>query len=381
MARRLVVFAFATLLLGACGGDGSPDAGFDASPDVDAGGPPDAGFDAGADAGSDAGPLDAGSDAGALDAGGATTTFPPRDLRCMAGTTPPCATTEPTRSDAERTVVVPRDMAPGTYTYVIRTWSMPEASFAGTAAGFNLDGLDSGSGSTALDANCEELGLDYHSLRDPSHVGIDNAMSSLVTTIEGLLDAATCPGMVVDGCLDATFARGIAEGTFLVLLELTGVESFEHDDDVQVALYVGAVPGGGAPTLEADGRIAAGQAFDTVRELTPPTTGDIFEGRLRVRWPDTLVLPGSAGVLLPLQLDAPELRGTVDATQIGLGVVGASTEVDFLVAQAEAAMPGIGGTVRSVLESIADFEPTTDPFICARVSSGYFFDAVSASRR
>lgn len=376
-----------TLWLAGCGGDslsdaGDPgsDAGFDAGPGDDGGfdagfdaGPSDAGFDGGFDAGFDAGPFDGGPSMSVL--------FPPRDFRCAVGDPAPCPTTVPLQTDAERTIDVTPEMPAGTYTFVIRTWSAPEPSFAGTAAGFNLDALDSGDGSTALDADCEEFNQDYASLRDPGHEGVDNAFASLIPTVESLLDAASCPGMTTDGCLDATVAAQIADGSFLILVELTDVDGNTNDDDVGVTLYAGAVPGGGAPALAADGRLAPGQTFDTTGTLATTTRGDIFEGRLRVHFGGSVTLPTTAAMLAPLRLDFPELRATVDGTGLALGVVGATTDVDFLVAEAEAMMPGIGPTVRSVLESVADVEPTADPAVCSRLSSGYLFDAVPAVRR
>ncbi|MCA9604108.1 MAG: hypothetical protein KC619_00815 [Myxococcales bacterium] len=387
--RRLLLWSLVLGLVG-CGGEPTPDAGFDAGPSEDGGsdagfdgGRPDAGFDAGpSDAGFDAGPSDAGSDAGPFDAGPVMSVlFPPRDFRCTTGAPEPCPTTLPLRTDAERTIDVTPEMAPGTYTFAIRTWSAPEPSFAGTAAGFNLDGLDSGGGSVAVDADCEEVSQDFTSVRDPGHEGIDNAFASLIPTVELLLDASTCPMMMSEGCLDATLAARIADGSFLILVELTDVDGFTYDDDVGVALYAGAVPGGGAPMLAADGRLAPGQTFDTAGTLVATTRGDIFEGRLRVAFGPSLTLPMGADLLVPSRLDGAELRATVDATGLALGVVGGTTEVDLLVAQAVAIMPDIEPTVRSVLEAVADVEPTADPAICARVSSGYFFDAVSASRR
>jgi len=382
--------ALLALALGAaaCGGEdpSGADAGSDAGPSL-----PDAGtFDAGGrDAGSDGGAGDAGldaatgSDAGPFFDGGASmeVTFPPRDLRCATGAMPVCVTDVSLRTEAERTVTVPRDMPPGTYTYVVSRWSIPEPGFTATAAGYNLDSLNSGAGSTALDATCEELVEDYTSLRDPGHVGVDNALGGLVPTVEALLDPATCPSMDTDGCLDASLARAIADGDLLLLVELSGVDSFTHDEAVQVTVYEGAVPGGGAPAVDGSGRLAPGQTFDTASTLIGPMSGDIFDGRLRVRFAGPLELPMTTSLLVPLRLDAPELRATVSPTTLDLGNVGATTTVDFLVAQAAAVMPDIEETVRAVLENVADIDPSPDPAVCERVSSGYFFDAVSASRR
>lgn len=371
---------------------GGTDAGSDAGPmtrpdagpaPLDAGGS-DAGFDAGlGDAGFDAGPGDAGFDAGPFDGGlSMSVTFPPRDFRCTIGATRPCVTDQNVRTEPERTVDVTRDMPARTYTYAIASWTIPEASVAGTAAGFNVDSLDSGEGSAEADANCEEYYSDFRSLRDPGHEGIDNALEGLVPTIEALLDPASCPSGSAAGCLDDLLAEAIADGSFLVLVEITGVDSFTYDEAVTVTLYEGIVSGGGAPMVDGSGQLAPGQTFDTGATLVGPTPADIFDGRLRVRFPGRLTLPMTASLLLPLQLDSPEVRATASPTTLDLGVVGATTEVDTFVAQAALVMPGIEETVRSVLENVADVDPSVaDPYICERLSSGYFFEAVSASRR
>ncbi|MBX3270183.1 MAG: hypothetical protein KF729_07970 [Sandaracinaceae bacterium] len=394
--RALALLSLLALSSAGCDGESPTDGGVarDAGEDRDGGGTLDAGSDAGPpsmdagerdagerDAGEDdAGEDDAGADAASSDAGLAGTTFPPRDFRCAAGATPPCATSVPLLDDAARTVELTRDMTPATYTFVISAWAAPAPSFAGAAAGFDLDGLDSGGGAAA-GATCEELAADYTSLRDPGHVGVDNALLGLVGLIESLMDPASCPGGVTAGCLDATYAASIARGELLLLVEVSGVDSLTYDEAVDVALYLGAVPGGGAPALGGDGRLAPGQRFDTVATLAAAAPGDVFDGRLRVRFPGTVSLPSVGMLLVPLVLDGLELRANLTTAGLALGVAGATTEVEAIVTQAEALMPGIGATVRSVLHTVSDVAPmAADPQVCDRLSSGYFWDAVPASR-
>lgn len=341
----------------------------------------DAGFDAGEDR-PDAARMDAGFDAGPFDGGPEmTVTFPPRDFVCGAPASAGCATTVPLRSVTERTVTVTRDMRPTTLTYVIGTLSILEASSAGTAVGFNLDGLDSMEGSILISADCEEFNPDFASLLDPGHVGVDNTFQGLVATIESLLDASMCPGMTTDGCLDVTIQEQILDGTLLLLVEVTNIDSFAYDESVEVALYAGAVPGGGMPMLLGGGGLAPGQTFDTVSTLVAPTFGDIFDGRLRVRWTGMVTLLPGGSLLLPLQLDDPELRADISTAGLALGVMGGTTSIDYLVTAASALMPGIEDTLGAIFEGIADVTPTSDPVICANISSGYLLDAVPALRR
>ncbi|HJL14331.1 MAG TPA: hypothetical protein RMH99_01675 [Sandaracinaceae bacterium LLY-WYZ-13_1] len=430
----ILVFGTLALLAGCGGGNDHADAGLDAGPTMDATPGEDAGGerDAGEDAGSidasavvDAGPPtdggpddDAGgsaadaalSDAGAFDAttpldadlpdagpradggplpfdaswfdgGGPTThTFPPRDFVCAGS--PLCATTVPLRSVADRTVTVTRDLPSVTLTSVVQILEVPEES-SGAAVGFNLDALDSGAGSTAPSADCEEFNQDFTSVSEPGHVGVDNTFQSLVPTVEGLLDASDCPGGTTVGCVDAQVAAQIASGELLLIVEVTGVDSLLHDPEVQVSIHLGSVPGGGVPLLDASGLLAAGQSFDAVATVAGPVTGDIFHGRLRAEL-GTLMLPAATGTMLSLfpgQLDRAELRADVGPSGLTRGNLGGSTPVEWYVTEVSRIMPGIEATVRSVLESVADVTPTAaDPAICADVSSGMRLATVSAVR-
>ena len=373
------------VLAAACGSEShDADAGEDAAPGLDAARPDAGSMDAGRDASSDAAAVDAPFDAG-VDASGdagpfAMYTFPPRDFVCSSSLIP-CVTDTPSTSDAERTVAVRRDVPRLTHTYVLSQMAVPQATSAipPRAAGYNLDGLDSGDGSTSASATCEEYNQDYESLRDPGHIGADNALQSLVPTIESLLPVASCPGATTDGCLDATIAQQIAGGTLVLLVEITGLDSYTYDADVDVAVYRGVVSGGGLPVLDGSGRVAAGQTFDTVSTLATSASADIFAGRLRVRWA-TLLLPMDPGLLLPSRLERVELRANVAADALAFGQIGGTAPIDDFVTRAEAIMPGIGATVRSVMEAISDVTVTSDPIVCADVSAAIVFEGVLATR-
>lgn len=324
------------------------------------------------DAGGDGGVLVDGSIPDGGSSGG--TVFPPRDFVCTAGAPTPCPTTVPLRSAAERTVTVTADMPSTTLTYVVHVLGMPSESPGAAAAGFNLDGMDSGLGSDSPSADCAEYATDYASTVDVGHLGVDNAISSLVPTIESLLDSEGCPP---EGCVDGALAASIADGSLLLLIEIAGVESLVHDADVTVTLYAGAVPGGGPPLLDA-GRLAAGQTFTTASMIGAPTSGDIFHGRLRVR-PGSVVLPSTSAGGLPLitPLDRAELRADVTLTGLSRGHLGGTTPVSWYVAATD---PDLADSVRSILEAFADITPGADPMVCADVSSGFTLSAVPANR-
>ena len=323
--------------------------------------------DAGVDAGTDAGPFDAGM----------LVLFPPRDFVCVEGPEP-CPTTRPLLSEAERTVAVTRDFPPTTFTYIISVLQMPEAA-GGSAMGFNLDGFDSGLGSTDPVASCERSNQDYSSGLDPSHVGVDSTLQEMIPLFESAVAATDCPGTSTEGCFNRLLQRGVEDGAGLLLIEVREVESFTHDEAVEVTLHRAALPTGETLRLAGDEGLAPGQTFLSQEVLLTSSTADIFRGRLRVRW------TGHLPIVLPLfdvgttNFSDPELRGQLTRDRITLGVIGGATEVESLVSRVAATMPEVADTVRTILESASDLHPLADdPHVCNDVSAGFTFEAVSA---
>ena len=108
----------------------------------------------------------------------------------------------------------------------------------------------------------------------------------------------------------------------------------------------------------------------------------MWNGRLRVQWPrvDIPALGGAVTVFIR-QLSAAELRGDLTMSGLSRAHLGGTASVNDLVAQAVAIMPGIGATVRSVLEGVADVNVmVADPTICADIGSGLDLSGVSATR-
>ncbi|MCA9610057.1 MAG: hypothetical protein KC619_30885 [Myxococcales bacterium] len=334
--------------------------------------------------------LIAGALVGACD-GGTTTpstvTFPARDFTCAAGAAMPCATDTPATTDEARTVEAPAGFDDRTLTYVIGTVALPEATpdpdgegpQRGQAAGFNVDDMDSGNGSDAIDANCEEFNQDFVAVTDSNHAGVDNALQGLVGTIEGLLNAADCPGMMTAGCLDATLQQQILDGSLILLVEVSGVNDFMYDSSVTVQMHLGQVPGMGMPMEGSGGGLAGGQTFESTMALGSPVTGDIFAGRLRVATP-MLPLSIMAGDFnLTLQITQAQVRFNITETAMTNGAIGGVVTVDAIVMAASALMPGIEDTVRSVVESVADVDPGSDPAVCTALSLGLTFSGVDAT--
>ncbi|MFK7986136.1 MAG: hypothetical protein AB8I08_08895 [Sandaracinaceae bacterium] len=328
----------------------------------------------------DAGPPDAGlADAGEPDAGPpAMWTAPARDWVCASTDTPPCATTEPSESEAARTVELLNDFDGDTLTYVLSALSAPDDASALASAGFNLDGMNSGPG---FEGDCETFSADFSGIEDSSHRGVDNAYQRLLATIDALLDAGDCGGST-DGCLERSLSAEIAAGRFVVLIEIDGVDSLDNDDDVRVSLYEGSWSSSEAPSTE-DGTLAPGQSFETERTIVDAAVGDIYRGRLRVRTPSATLptLMGLAAGRIPRELDRVELRFDVEAASLGRGILGARTDVDVIVASVIGSDPSLEETVRGVLDSLADVSPSADnPQVCDAVSVGYVLGAVSAVR-
>jgi hypothetical protein len=314
--------------------------------------------------------------------GGETLTFPARNQVCASGATPPCETTEPAAGEAMMEVEQPETfmMEPTSATYVVSVIDIPEAS-GGAAPGFNLDGLNSGEGSTASDATCEEFNPDFVNSVEADHVGVDNALQGLVGTIEGLLSASDCPGGTTDGCLGATLQEQIAEGSLILLMEVSGINDFQFDSEVELQLFLGAVPGDGMPMVGGDGQLAADQEFEVAQMLGDPVAGDIFQGRLRATTPTLTITVDTGDFMLPLMISNAEVRFDISESSLDNGQIGGFLRTEDIIAAASEIMPGIEETVRSVIESVADVQPSAaDPAICDSVSVGLTFGATTATR-
>src|SRR5690606_32774963 len=129
-----------------------------------------------------------------------------------------------------------------------------------------------------------------------------------VSAIEWLVPREDCPGMLGSGCLDATIEGALRAGATVILLEVSGLDSFVHDPEVVVSLYEGAWGGAAPPPRDGLDRPAPGQLFRPVRALGPSTRGDVFRGRLRADF-DHLELPLPAPV--PRALRRVSVRGAL----------------------------------------------------------------------
>lgn len=309
---------------------------------------------------------------------GAPVVFPPRDFVCAPGDAPPCRLSEPREPVEARSVCVREELDGVTLAYVVDSIRVPQAVDR-VAIGFDLDGIDSGRGSRG--STCEERQPDFTG-SEPEIGGVDNVIEGLVTTFESLMDLSDCPDLSFDGCLDARLREDIRAGALLVAVELTDVDSLEHDPDVGATLFAVRTEDG---PLAIDGsaddpaaRAATGQTFVIVRPITERGRASILRGRLRARWP-SLVLPQS-GIGYPDVYERTELEADVTERALSNAVLGGLVRVSVFAEQIAAREPMYGAFARGILEDVADVTPSrSDPRTCEQLSAAYALEAVAAS--
>jgi hypothetical protein len=353
--------------------------------------------------------------------GASGTLFEERDFVCAAGATQPCDTTTPRSSDDARTVEETADMTDTTLTYVVDFLSIPRA-MSGQAPGFNLDGIDSGAGSTEPGVTCERYQPDYTSVFDNGHVGVDNALAGLLGSLQSFIPVANCPNGMQEGCLDAILAEQIADGSVLLLVELTGVNSLTYDSDIQMQLVLGGLPAGSgtaclvdadctatgerclgsaptaatpemgtcetAPTLEGattttgvhvGGRLAAGQTYTRVMPLGAPVAGDIFAGRVRATTASLTLEIDAGELVIPLEITSPEVRFNVSTTGLTDGAIGGVVQNQAILDAVEMFAPDFLEAAQGLIENAADVNPSaTDVETCTALSVGIRFEGTTA---
>lgn len=256
-----------------------------------------------------------------------------------------------------------------TQTYVVSTIRIPNVMGSGssaTAAGFNLDGRNDDGSDTS---SCVGLTPDYLSSNDSGETGVDNALASLVPTIEMLLSGST---------LDETLAGQIADGSLLLIMQVQDIDTYTgNDPDVTVQLFLGTVPGGGAPML-AGATLAPGQTFEGMA-LGSAVSGEIVNGRMQVEASLLPLMIDTGDIALALNIRQAQVRATLTPTAMNNGAIGGSLRVVEIADAAEMIMPGLRDTVLSVLGGVADMEPqSADPSTCDALSTGILFTAVDA---
>ena len=264
---------------------------------------------------------------------------------------------------------LPGECADGECIFVVNELAIPDVTVMGgveTTQGFNIDGR--------VSDDTDAQGCFQPDFTSPDgREGIDNQLATLKPTLAGFI-----------GDLDMTISDALADGSVILLMELTGAESTD-DSDVGLNLYLGEVPGGGAPML-ADGKIAAGQTFD-INPASVDSSGNplvsvpasTVGGRVTAGPLDLpLTLAVDASTSITLNIRNASVQATVGDGTLTDGIIGGELNIDELVAIATGLGGGVDeGTIRTVLEPIADLNPNGD-MVCQSVSVGLTFAGVDA---
>ncbi|MEM9073397.1 MAG: hypothetical protein AAGE52_33135 [Myxococcota bacterium] len=260
---------------------------------------------------------------------------------------------------------LPGECADGACDFVVNNLVIPDVAVMGgaeVADGFNVDGRESD------ETDAEGCNIPDFTGSD-GRTGVDNQLASLKPTLDSF----------VDGGLDATIDGALADGSIILLMRLTGADT-TNDSDVMLSVGLGEVPGGGAPMLGGDGRLAPGQTFDA-GDVAVPVSARTEGGILRagpLNLP--LSIPFDETTSIDLNINSAEVEANVTATGLSNGLIGGELIIEELITTVMAvAGDGIPiDVVRNTLESVADLSPDADG-VCQSVSVGIVFDAVPAT--
>lgn len=309
-------------------------------------------------------------------------------------------------------------MAPETHTYVIGMIDT-ETDNVDDAYGFNLDGMDGGPAGT-----CQDI-MDYTSPVTGA-TGVDNQLSYLAPTLDGLLGGDGVNGAIRDQ---------IEAGKVLLMLEVSDINSFSNDSSVMVHAVLGVVhtasctahtdqttcdgdtANGCAWAAAASGTggdcnaapdastacpghsdqascegdqanacnwsamanacsgIAGGQTYDMLMDLgTVP--GSITGGNISAIT-DALPLSFAAmGTTITLTLHSVQFGGHITATGITNGEFGAQ----ILISELMQVVADLGFSIDVTSFVSPDLMPSaSDPTMCMALSAGMGYAAVSAT--
>ncbi len=239
--------------------------------------------------------------------------------------------------------------------------------------------------------NVAGMNLDDHrtvSMADPMGCGFVDRQSGPPDDISGVDNQL---GPILTGSLDISGAlqEDIDAGRVLLLVEVSGIDSYTCDAEVTVSVYAGRLPPGVAPLAhEADGRLGGGQTFDVDRRSLGAdgaplarATGRIANGRV-VAAPFELALPMRVGSNEAVaHLHHGELRFDLPAAGgIDRGVLGASMSVTEAVEVGTALFElDVTPTIHTIIAAQADLEPDATG-VCQALSIGFTLTGVPAVR-
>jgi hypothetical protein len=250
-----------------------------------------------------------------------------------------------------------------TVIYVVNTADVPEVDAENRAPGFDLDGAP---GAAATD-RCDDA-IDYTS----PVTGAANVDNQLSANVIGLV-----AGMLMGG-VPGAIEEQIAAGTFLLMMEVSDVDSFNNDSSVSVRLILGALPAGMTMAMVgADGRLTPGQSFTSMTVLATIPEAEINGGRIEIASDSLPLSLDVMGMSLTLTLRQARIAADISATGLSRGEIGAQLSVADIVSLAM--MFGLGVdemTIRGVAQP--DLMPNADGSVCDAISAGLTFEATTA---
>jgi hypothetical protein len=243
-----------------------------------------------------------------------------------------------------------------TRTYLIARADIP---YVGSGVGFNLDDRVSSGATVACD--------DAHDLTSArGEEGIDNSLQ-IATRLLGAFPDPTFEEMIFDQ---------IQRGEYLLLMEVTDIDSFDDDPSVAVRIYLGTTEG---EVVAADEMAVADQTFEQrggdIANL-PLGSAAIAGGVLRFESPSFPLRFTNVDRSATFTLRDARVRAIIGEQALSEGEVGGRITIEEVVALDpetidESAVHNLG------LPDL-DRDPT-DPSICRAISVGFSFEAVIAN--
>ena len=254
----------------------------------------------------------------------------------------------------------PAPTAPESEIAVVSVLSFVREDPTGFSLGFDLDGLDTDDGD-ATGCGVEDF---KHALTGAP--GVDNGFAALLPVLD----------VTGGGQLGDLVQAAVNSGELLLILELTGLDSWDADECVTLDIGRGIGP----PRIGGDERILPGQTFD--RDLEAPAShvacAVATDGMIRGT-PLQLGLPLN---VFDETIDLTLLDGVIELARDEFGVItgtiGGAIEIQDLKDNV-AGLDGIGDQIPALigplLDSNADLDGTGP---CSRLSVTMTITAVSA---
>jgi hypothetical protein len=240
-----------------------------------------------------------------------------------------------------------------------------------TSAGYNLDG------NSVVACNDHIVGAtaEFNGQAPDNGSGIDNSLGGDLSSLA-----------------NTSLQDSVDSGSVLLIVEVKGVDDFTNDPCVGVTFYIGQLPEGvTAPTVDASGRIAAGQTFDLSSDsFTDGITGNnpriqfpaarIVAGRLQAGPQDFPLSLSLMGASLALTIKDAQLRFNITSSAMSVGVLGGSLNTQEVIDTVNGipSLATYADVVSSTLTSLADIDEDGDPTTCEAGSIALKLDGVTA---